>query len=147
MQELCKVYYPAEFKSDRIYRHPKFDDDMREMIEKSGLNKKFTEAFRRKLYFIEKDMHRSTEARWFEKLKEEEALFSIRFKMIKNIRVICMFTDASKRKIVILLCGFEEKNNKNNSKDSYDKGLEKAIKRKKEIEKGFILEGDDKSER
>lgn len=143
MQKLCKVYYPTVFNSDRVYRHPKFDDDMREILEKSGLSKKFAEAFRQKLYFIEKDMHRSTEARWFEKLKEEEGLFSIKFKMIKNIRIICMFTDAYKRKIVILLCGFEEKNNKSKSKDSYDKGMEKAIKRKKEIEKGFILEGGD----
>lgn len=143
MQKLCKVYYPVEFNSDKIYLHPKFEDDIREIIEKSGLGKKFAEAFRQKLYFIEKDMHRSTEARWFEKLKEEEGLFSIKFKMIKNIRVICMFTDSSKRKIAILLCGFEEKNNKNNSKDSYDKGIEKAVKRKKEIEEGFALGGDE----
>lgn len=116
---------------------------MREILEKSGLGKKFAEVFRKKLYFIEKDMHRSTATKWFEKLQEEEGLFSIKFKMIKNIRVICMFTDSSKRKIVILICGFEEKNNKNNSKDSYDKGIEKAIKRKREIEAGFVLEGDE----
>lgn len=53
-----------------------------------------------------------------------------------------MFTDSSKRKIIILLCAFEEKINKNNSKDSYVKGIEKAKKRKMEIEKGFVLEGD-----
>jgi hypothetical protein len=143
MQKLCKVYYPAEFNSERVYRHPKFDEDMKEILEKSGLGKKFAEAFRQKLYFIEKDMHRSTEAKWFEKLKEEDGLYSIKFKGTKNVRIICMFTDSSKRKIVILLCGFEEKNNKNNSKDSYDKGVEKAIKRKKEVEHGFVLEGEE----
>lgn len=143
MQKFCKVYYPAEFNSNRIYRHPKFDDNMRGILEKSGLGKKFAEKFRQKLFFIEKDMHKSTETKWFEILSEADGLYSIRFKGIKNIRIVCMFTDASKRKIIILLCGFEEKNSKNNSKDSYDKGLEKAIKRKKEIEKGFVLEGED----
>lgn len=143
MQKLCKVYYPARFNSDKIYIHPKFEDDMRELIENSGLLKKFAETFRQKLYFIEKDMHRSMEAKWFEKLKEEEGLYSIRFKMIKNVRMICMFIDASKRKIAILLCSFEEKNSKKGSKDSYDKGIEKAKKRKKEIESGFVLEGEE----
>jgi len=142
MQKLCKVYYPVEFNSDKIYQHPKFEDDIRDILENSGLGKKFVETFRKKLYFIEKDMYKSTEARWFEKLKEEEGLFSIKFNMNKNIRVICMFTDSPKRKIAVLLCGFEEKNNKNKSKDSYDKGIEKAAKRKKEIEAGFLLEGD-----
>jgi hypothetical protein len=142
MARLCKVYYPVEFSSNRIYRHPKFDDDMKRILEKTGLKNRFAEKFRQKLYFIEKDMHRSTKTRWLEKLQEEEGLYSIKFKMIKNIRIICMFKDVSRREIVILLCGFEEKNSKNKSKDSYDKGIEKAIKRKKEIERGFVLEGE-----
>lgn len=142
MQKLCKVYYPIEFNSHKIFIHHEFDEDIREIIENSGMFKKFAEAFRRKLYFIERDMHRSIEARWFEKLKEEEGLFSIKFKMVKNIRIICMFADVSKHKVAILLCGFEEKNNKKGSKDSYDKGIERAKKRKKEIEHGFMLEGE-----
>lgn len=52
-------------------------------------------------------MHRSTVTRWFEKITKEKDLYSIkRFKMVKNIRIICMFADISKRKIVILLCAF-----------------------------------------
>jgi hypothetical protein len=136
------VYYPSEFHSNKIFVHPSFDDDIRRVLTKSGL-KKFADTFRKKLYFISKDMHKSTQARWFEKLKNEEGLFSIKFKTVKNVRIICMFTDKNKRKIVILLCAFEEKNAKKGSKDSYDKGLEKAKKRKKEIEKGFVLEGED----
>lgn len=146
MAKLCKVYCPIEFNSNRIYVHPKFEDDMKKILEKSGLKKGFAENLRQKLYFIEKDMHCSTKTRWLEKLREEEGLYSIKFKMIKNIRIICMFKDASEREIVILLCGFEEKNSKNKSRDSYDKGIEKAIKRKKEIERGFILEGEDGDE-
>lgn len=142
MLKLCKVYYPIELNSNKVYHHPKFNDDLREILENSGLGKKFAEAFRQKLYLIIKDMHRSTESRWFEKLKNEKDLYSIKFKMIKNIRIICTFSDASKRKIIILLCGFEEKN-KNKSRDSYAKGLEKAIKRKNEIERGFVLEGEE----
>jgi hypothetical protein len=142
MAKLCKVYYPSEFHSNKIFIHPSFDDDIRRVLTKSGL-KKFADTFRKKLYFISKDMHKSTQARWFEKLKNEEGLFSIKFKTVKNVRIICMFTDKNKRKIVILLCAFEEKNAKKGSKDSYDKGLEKAKKRKKEIEKGFVLEGED----
>lgn len=142
MTKLCKVYYPSEFHSNKIFIHPSFDDDIRKILTNSGL-KKFADTFRKKLYYISKDMHKSTEARWFEKLKNEDGLFSIKFTTVKNVRIICMFADANKRKIAILLCAFEEKNAKKGSKDSYDKGLEKAKKRKKEIEKGFVLEGED----
>jgi hypothetical protein len=65
MQKLCKVYYPTEFNSNIIYSHPKFEDDMREILEKSGLGKKFAEKLRQRLYFIEKDLSKSTEVKWF----------------------------------------------------------------------------------
>lgn len=63
MQKLGKVYYPIQFDSDKVYHHPKFAEDMMDILEKSGLGKKFAEVFRQKLYCIEKDMHRSTESR------------------------------------------------------------------------------------
>lgn len=142
MKKLGKVYYPFEFNSNKVFIHPAFDEDLRSLINNSGLEPQFADALRKKLYFIEKDMHRSTETRWFEKIIKEKDLYSIKFKMVKNIRIICMFTDSPKRKIVILLCAFEEKNDKKGSKDSYDKGIEKAKKRKLDIESGFVLEGE-----
>ena len=80
MAKLCKVYCPIEFNSNRIYVHPKFEDDMKKILEKSGLKKGFAENLRQKLYFIEKDMHCSTKTRWLEKLREEEGLYSINLK-------------------------------------------------------------------
>ncbi|HOQ76521.1 MAG TPA: hypothetical protein PK369_08150 [Thermoclostridium sp.] len=140
MLKLCKVYYPQQFNSPVIYHHPRFEDDLKSILEKSGIHKKFAEIFRRKLYYIEKKMHRSTESRWFEKLKEKD-LYSIKFAMVKNIRIICTFMDAPVRKIIVLLCGFEEKNS-NRGKDSYSKNISIALERLKEIEEGFILEGE-----
>lgn len=145
MKSLCKVYYPVQFNSDRIYYYPKFANELKNIIGKSGIFKKFAEIFERRLYFIQQDMNRCTLTdRWFEKLKEEESLYSIKFKMVKNIRVIFMFTDYSQRQIAVLLCSFEEKNNKQGSKDSYNKGIEIARKRRVEILNGFELEGEDR---
>ena len=39
MAKLCKVYYPIEFNSNRIYVHPKFEDDMKKILEKADLKK------------------------------------------------------------------------------------------------------------
>lgn len=49
MQKLCKIYYPIEFNSNKIYIHPKFEDDIKQIIDNNGLTKKFIEAFQRKL--------------------------------------------------------------------------------------------------
>jgi len=139
MLKLCKVYYPLQFNSPAIYHHPKFEDDLKGILEKSGLRGDFIEKFRRKLYYIEKDMNKATRFRWFEKLKEKD-LYLIKFAMVKNIRIICTVTDAPIRKIVVLLCAFEEKNN-NKGKDSYSKYISIALDRQREIKEGFILEG------
>ena len=36
MDVLGKVYYPIQFSSKKIFYHPKFEDDLRNLIEKSG---------------------------------------------------------------------------------------------------------------
>lgn len=139
--KLDNISYPILFHSSKIFIHPDFDEDLRIILGNSGMMGDFADSLERKLHFIEKDINSGTSPRWLERLKDTDGLYSIKFRMVKNIRVVCMFTDSSKRKIVVLLCGFEEKNKKKGSKDSYNKALQIAKKRRSEIEKGFVIEG------
>lgn len=139
MKILGKVYYPIQFLSKKIFYHPEFEDDLRNLIEKSGLEGKFKPLFKQRLDFLEERMEKCTQKRvWFEKLKKADDLFVIRFnKKNKNIRIIFTFTDSSRKHIAILLCNFEERD-----KSDYAKAIELATKRRAEILRGFCIEGE-----
>lgn len=139
MEVLGKVYYPIQFFSKKIFYHPEFEDDLRNLIEKSGFGGKFKPLFKQRLDFLEERMEKCTQkSDWFEKLKNTDDLFAIRFnKKNKNIRIIFTFTDSSKKQIAILLCNFEEKDKKD-----YTKAIELATKRRAEILRGFCIEGE-----
>ncbi|HZK72276.1 MAG TPA: type II toxin-antitoxin system RelE/ParE family toxin [Clostridia bacterium] len=135
MDVLGKVYYPIQFSSKKIFYHPKFEDDLRNLIEKSGFKGKFKPLFKQRLCFLEDRMVQCTQkSDWFEKLRNVDDLFAIRFnKKNKNIRIIFTFTDSPKKQIVVLLCNFEEKDKKD-----YSKAIDLATKRRAEILRGFI---------
>ena len=63
---------------------------------------------------------------WFEKLKEANDIYSMRFKLPKNIRIL--FTIRA-NKISILLCSFEEKGSNKKGKNGYSQNIEVAITR------------------
>ncbi len=137
MGTLGKVYYPIRFFSKKIFYHPEFENDLRDLIEKSGFEGKFKLLFKQRLQFLEERMSKCIEKRdWFKKLKYADDLFAIRFnQQIKNIRIIFTFIDYSRRQIAILLCTFEEKDKKD-----YAKAIELATKRRIEILRGFRIE-------
>jgi len=101
MDVLGKVYYPIQFSSKKIFYHPKFEDDLRNLIEKSGFKGKFKPLFKQRLCFLEDRMVQCTQkSDWFEKLRNVDDLFAIRFnKKNKNIRIIFTFTDSPKKQI------------------------------------------------
>ncbi len=141
MGVLGKVYYPVQFFSKKIFYHPEFENDLRDLIEKSGFERKFKPLFKQRLDFLEERMSKCTEKKdWFEKLKKTDDLFAIRFnKQNKNIRIIFTFTDSSGEQIAVLLCNFEEK-----GKKDYTKAVELAAKRRIELLRGFRIEEEDR---
>lgn len=139
MEVLGKVYYPIQFFSKKIFYHPDFEDDLRNLIEKSGFEGKFKPLFKQRLDFLDDRMEKCTQkSDWFEKLKKTDDLFAIRFnKKNKNIRIIFTFTDRARKQIAVLLCNFEEKDKKD-----YTKAIDVASKRRADILKGFCIEGE-----
>lgn len=137
MDLLRKVYYPIQFFSKKIFCHPKFENDLRNLLEKSGFEGKLKPLFKQRLDFLEERMEMCTYKRdWFEKLKNTDDLFAIRFnKKNKNIRIIFTFTYSSKKQIVVLLCNFEEK-----VKKDYSKAIDLATKRRADMLMGFCFE-------
>jgi hypothetical protein len=80
MEVLGKVYYPIQFFSKKIFYHPDFEDDLRELIEKSGFEGRFKPLFKQRMDFLEDRMEKCTQkSDWFEKLKNADDLFAMRF--------------------------------------------------------------------
>lgn len=71
---------------------------------------------------------------WFEDLRRADQINAIRFdKNEKNIRILFSFIEYKGIQYAILLYAFEEKDNKNRSRTSYNTGIPIAEKRRKEV--------------
>lgn len=135
MGEIGKILYPQQFKNSRILTHPRFEKELIDILDESGFKQKFASLYRQRLMFLEERWKSCKEKRdWFEVLKKtDDELYSMKFKSLKNIRIIFTFTNYKRSEIVLLLCTFEEKDSKNNSKGSYNIAIESAYSRLKEI--------------
>lgn len=119
MESICKVLYPEQFQSNRIFTHSEFEQELKDVLERSGYKQKFISMFRQRMKFLEDNWYQCNRKRdWFEILKKTDGLYSIKFKGQKNIRIIFKFIGYKNRDIALLLCIFEEKNSKNNYKEA-----------------------------
>jgi len=135
MGVLCRITYPEEVDNSNILTHPKFDEELKNILEKSGFKLKFVNLFRQRLRFLgERWKNCILKKDWFEILKVTNEIYSMKFRSQKNIRILFTFTGYEEKEIALLVCSFEEKNVKNKNKDSYNKAIEVANKRLKEIE-------------
>lgn len=118
MEAIGNVIYPEKFNSQRIKRHIKFDEELKEILERSGFKQDFVRLFRSRLKHLEQYWEKCVDKTdWFESLKQAPGLYSMKFKNVpKNIRIIFTFTDYKKRNISLLVCTFEEKKKKDYSK-------------------------------
>ncbi|QSZ27779.1 hypothetical protein ACETAC_02470 [Aceticella autotrophica] len=134
MKVLYNILYPEQFCSIKIYIHPKFEEELRSILEYGGYKEKFIRMYRQRLKFLEEYQNQCYKKRdWFEILKKTDGLYSMKFKGSKNIRIIFKFAGYNKQNIALLLCTFEEKNSKNNSKSSYKEAIYIAEERLYEI--------------
>lgn len=133
-QEINKILYPEVFNSDYIYTYNTFNKELKDLIEESGQKKNFSRVYRKNLQFLTNLKRNCIFQKSFEQLKDNNRLYSMRFVGEKNIRILFSFFYINNKEIAILLCCFQEKDNKKlKSSDSYNKAIVIAEKRIDEL--------------
>ncbi len=126
------IIYPFDLKypTDYIKAYHELNKELEDMIENSGYKKHFLSKYRKSLRFLEGLKTRCClgNSDLFEKLLEEDNLYSIRLFGEKNIRILFSFISIKGKSKAILLNAFEEKN-----KSDYESGKRIARIRRDEI--------------
>ncbi len=137
MLTIGKIYYPFKFENVYIKAHWDFEEDLKDILERSGFRDDFSSKCKQRLKYLEESKEKCIQrSAWFEKLKKTDGLYSIKFdKSQKNIRIIFTFVSLKEEKYAVMLHGFEEKESKKKSKFSYDKAIPVAQKRLREVVK------------
>jgi hypothetical protein len=105
------ICYPFEFQNAFIREHPEYENDLKDILERSGFKEKFRGLYKQRLKFLEERKELCIQRRdWFERLKHVDGdLYAIKFKAQKNIRIIFCFIEYQEMKYAVLLYPFEEK--------------------------------------
>ncbi|ABR49273.1 hypothetical protein Amet_3134 [Alkaliphilus metalliredigens QYMF] len=123
IDKISNIIYPELFKTKYIYVYNTLNEELRELIEESGYKKDFIKKYRRSLRMLEDLRENCTKHKTFEKLTDAKDIFSMRLIGQKNIRILFTFVQLNNRDIAVLLYAFQEKDNKNNSKTSYNNAI------------------------
>jgi len=136
MSRLGKVHYPEAFNGEYIRTHWEFEQDLQKILEQSGHKADFWSKFKQRLKFLDERKRECVRKRdWFEKLKHEDDLYSLKFKDKRNIRILFAFVAYENIEYAILLYPFEERGGKPKSY-GYEKASQIARKRLKEVVNG-----------
>lgn len=126
------IIYPfgTKYPTEYIKVYHTLNDELKEIIETSGYKKTFLSKYQKSLKFLEGLKTRCClgNSDLFEKLLDEDNLYSIRLLGEKNIRILFFFITTNGDSKAILLNVFGEKN-----KTDYENGKRIARIRKKEI--------------
>lgn len=134
--QLDNVCYPVEFQSAYIKEHSKYENDLKNILERTGFVEKFRGLYKQRLKYLDDKHRRCVQKKdWFEVLKHVEGeLYAIKIKAQKNIRILFSFTEYAGTEHAILLYPFEEKERgKRKSKGSYGTAIGIALGRLKEV--------------
>jgi len=126
------IIYPfgSRYPTEYIKVYHTLNNELKDIIESSGYKKVFLKKYRKSLKFLEGLKTRCClgNSDLFEKIVDEDNLYSIRLFGEKNIRILFCFILINRNSKAILLNVFEEKN-----KSDYDNGRRIARVRKNEI--------------
>lgn len=137
MSPLGNVHYPKAFNGKYIRTHWDFEDDLKDILERSGQKGAFWPKYKQRLRFLDERKHECVlKSDWFEKLRYDSDLYSLKFKDEKNIRILFAFVAYEGIEYAILLYPFQERNKKNGSQYSYETAKPIAKARLKEVIKG-----------
>ncbi|SHH35658.1 hypothetical protein SAMN02745221_02195 [Thermosyntropha lipolytica DSM 11003] len=124
------------YKSGYIIAHPAWEEDVMDLINRSGIAKDFARKLRFNLRILEQFKKESVHHSSFEQLKhidDDFAIYSMRFKNKLNIRILFTFMHINGKEKAVLLLAFSEKS-KGKKGTSYQDVIPEAIKRLKDIE-------------
>ena len=125
--KLDRIIYPEIYKTEYILTFPGLNDELKNLLEESGYKDEFTRKYRKSLKFLDNLKRNCTQQRLFERLTNTTyELYSIRLIGEKNIRILFTFISINNKEHSILLYGFQEKNTKSKSKDSYASSIKIA---------------------
>lgn len=128
-----KIIYP--FKThpvNRILIHKKCEEELRDLLERSGRLAQFRSAYHSRLQFLERYREKAiSHKEWFEDLKNQTNLSSMKIKPVLNIRILYLIRSEN----IYLLCAFSEKSD--SSVRNYSSHIPIAQERIKDIEGGI----------
>ena len=126
------IIYPfgSKYPTEYIKVYYTLNNELEDIIENSGYKRAFLSKYQKSLRFLEglKTKCCLGNSDLFEKLLDEDNLYSIRLFGEKNIRILFTFITLKGENKVILLNAFEEKN-----KSDYEIGIRTANNRINEI--------------
>jgi hypothetical protein len=126
MNIIGNIFYPEQFTATKIRIHPSCEEELKNIVDKSGCIEKFAKIFRLRIKHLEDYWKLCIQKKdWFESLRKAPGLYSMRFKNLQiNLRIIFAFADYKDCQIVLLLCAFKEKES-----NDYISAIENAYNR------------------
>ena len=80
MNKIGIILYPEQFNSKRITTHPEFEEELGDILERSGYKQRFIKMYRLRLKFLEQYWERCIlKSDWFEMLKDAKGLHLLTF--------------------------------------------------------------------
>jgi len=134
MNRWGKVLYPEAFRGSFIRTYWDYENDLRNILERSGKKDDFAGKYKMRLKFLDARRENCVQKRdWFEVLKYGNKLYAMKIKDDKNIRILFSFVEYDSIKYAVLLHAFEEKKGKRKSSTSYVTAIRVAQQRLKEV--------------
>ncbi|MGN0182913.1 MAG: hypothetical protein ACI4DP_10985 [Candidatus Ornithomonoglobus sp.] len=141
MIKLITPQYPSGINAEDFTSVcPDFEDELRDILERSGNKAKFIKLFNLRTDWVRSNKSTCHQKRdWCEQLKHdpEHYLYSLKIKNNQNIRILFIFYGETM--LPILLCAFTEIGKGGNSSKAYEQYIPIAHKRVNAlIENGLI---------
>lgn len=116
--DLQKILYPEEYETDYIFTYPSFNEELKDLIGKSGYVREFKIKYHKSLRFLEQlRTNCIMQRKVFEKLLNAQGMYSIILKGEKNLRIIFDFQAVNGKEIAVLYTCFQEKRTKDYSQE------------------------------
>lgn len=86
MGRLGQIVYPEAFKAKYIRTHGDFENDLKDILERSGQKNDFIGKYKQRLRFLDDRRDKCIlKHDWFEELKRADGLYSMIFIILKRI--------------------------------------------------------------
>ena len=130
MSKFNTISYPEQFQVNNILVHEKLERELQDFFDTSGQKDDFARLYRTNLKILSDLKNKCVTVRAkFEKLKNAKDIYSMKFKLKQNIRILFMFHQDG---TILLLTAFYERESKD-----YSKAIDIAYERLKQY-KGWI---------